>query len=858
MSDDNNNLNITISGTDDLTPTMQAAIDSVNSLSENVQGLTDQYSNNSGGAGELNAGLINLEAGVELVKTGIELLSQAYEVLSEQVAKAIEASSAYETASNKVDGALVSTGQYTEEARVQLQLFAEEQEKLTGTAASTTLGITAQAVQMGMSTDRAEEMVQAAQKLSVVTGQDLNSAFNQLAGSLAGQTRGLAKVLPQIKDFSAGQLKAGDAIDLVNQQLSAQFELYEGSYSAGVSRAQGSIESLYKAFGDVITQNPAVKAVIDQLASLLQGFSGYITANKAEISSWVTDGILKMVDAAAFLNVAFDDIYRGGVIAFNGINGALQTLALGVVSVVDGPFALLYKALSYLPGEQGQKFQAMSDQIGQHMVEMSNNIQQSATNIDTAMAGQTTASKAVENGLISLRASVEGATAADQKHKEAIDAKNVSMSTANAQTKQLMGGYGEYEVGTLAQRNALDGQEADRAADYKKFEDYYNQKINTAVTKEAEQAQKVEAFKASLNKGGAGSGQATQEAKADQAAQAVKQQRLKTELDEELITQEQYQQLSLQSQQTYEQDQLKIAQAAEMDKEKDLQGTYAGLQKQQELEKQQDDLASAQRVNRLKAENATDNQIAQAQAQAKLQQDARANSETAAYYAKQATMEKQAGNTFASFLDTMKEKQVQEGTVMGTLHAVQQSDYYKTEETMLTNLSSLRSSKSREAFSIGQKAAIAQATVNTFMSATEAYASLASIPYVGPILGAAAAAAAVAAGFVNIQQISSQSFQAHGGMDEVPQSGDNQSFTLSAGERVVQPTANKDLTDFLAQQKNGGTTNNSNASNYAITVNYTGTASSSDANGLAQTIVQQIRLMSERGNPVINSKGVYS
>lgn len=49
--------------------------------------------------------------------------------------------------------------------------------------------------------------------------------------------------------------------------------------------------------------------------------------------------------------------------------------------------------------------------------------------------------------------------------------------------------------------------------------------------------------------------------------------------------------------------------------------------------------------------------------------------------------------------------------------------------------------------------ASAQALVQAFLSANEAYASMASIPYVGPVLGAAAAAAALASGFAQVRQI---------------------------------------------------------------------------------------------------------
>lgn len=48
--------------------------------------------------------------------------------------------------------------------------------------------------------------------------------------------------------------------------------------------------------------------------------------------------------------------------------------------------------------------------------------------------------------------------------------------------------------------------------------------------------------------------------------------------------------------------------------------------------------------------------------------------------------------------------------------------------------------------------------------------------------------------------------QFHGGVDELPSSYDNKSFVLKAGERVVQPEANKKLTKFLDTQDKGGST----------------------------------------------------
>lgn len=57
---------------------------------------------------------------------------------------------------------------------------------------------------------------------------------------------------------------------------------------------------------------------------------------------------------------------------------------------------------------------------------------------------------------------------------------------------------------------------------------------------------------------------------------------------------------------------------------------------------------------------------------------------------------------------------------------------------------------------VGKAVAIAQTTIDTYKSATAAYSALAGITIVGPVLGALAAAAAVAAGLSNVKKIASQ------------------------------------------------------------------------------------------------------
>ena len=72
------------------------------------------------------------------------------------------------------------------------------------------------------------------------------------------------------------------------------------------------------------------------------------------------------------------------------------------------------------------------------------------------------------------------------------------------------------------------------------------------------------------------------------------------------------------------------------------------------------------------------------------------------------------------------------------------------------DVAQLAKASGEEGFAIYKAAAIAQAVIGTYSSAVKAYESLAGIPVVGPVLGAAAAATAVAFGLQQVAAIRAQ------------------------------------------------------------------------------------------------------
>jgi len=99
------------------------------------------------------------------------------------------------------------------------------------------------------------------------------------------------------------------------------------------------------------------------------------------------------------------------------------------------------------------------------------------------------------------------------------------------------------------------------------------------------------------------------------------------------------------------------------------------------------------------------------------------------------------------------------------------------------NLSSLMKTKNKEMFNIGKAAAIAQATINTYTAATAAFKAMAGIPP-APVWGIAAAASAVVAGMVNVNNIANTQFQAAEDGGIIPASAEG--TLIKAGEKNKQ------------------------------------------------------------------------
>lgn len=149
---------------------------------------------------------------------------------------------------------------------------------------------------------------------------------------------------------------------------------------------------------------------------------------------------------------------------------------------------------------------------------------------------------------------------------------------------------------------------------------------------------------------------------------------------------------------------------------------------------------------------------------------------------------------YFSRIQILREQNViNEQTASDAIRAIKQAEldfYLSRTATALGTASQLMQTNNKKAFEVGRAAAIGEAIVNTYTSATAAYKSAAAIPYVGWILGPAAAAGAIAAGMAQVSAIRSQQMPAYrtGGEYTVGGNGgvDSQTvaFRATPGERI--------------------------------------------------------------------------
>lgn len=173
---------------------------------------------------------------------------------------------------------------------------------------------------LGLSEEQIVATSNAAMQLSAALGMDLDSATKNLAKTYGGLTGELGESIPALKGLTAEQLRAGAAIDFVNQN-------YQGFAETAAATGAGPLLQLKNQLGDIAEQLGVVLMPIMQDAvELLQRFADWLQTLSPATLRWVA-----------------------GIGAFAAALGPVLTIGGKVVSGLSTVFAIMPTLMSNIP-----------------------------------------------------------------------------------------------------------------------------------------------------------------------------------------------------------------------------------------------------------------------------------------------------------------------------------------------------------------------------------------------------------------------------------------------------------------------------------------------------------------------------
>lgn len=229
-----------------------------------------------GGIGKLKTGLLAFAAPIAGVVAGFA-----------SIRKAISESIEGETTLNALRVALASTGEASEEALTKVTRFSQKLSDLTGIDDDVINGQIALAKSFGITNDQAQDLVLAATRLSVVTGQDVDSAIKQLGGTFDGSIGKLGNLGSAYRGLTKEQLRAGEVVKKVNEEFKGSEKTIGDSFAGSLNKATNAINDLFKAVGDNVTQDSNFKTLINEFTSFIKDITPAISA----IASFIVKAI---------------------------------------------------------------------------------------------------------------------------------------------------------------------------------------------------------------------------------------------------------------------------------------------------------------------------------------------------------------------------------------------------------------------------------------------------------------------------------------------------------------------------------------------------------------------------------------
>ena len=148
-----------------------------------------------------------------------------------------------------------------------LTKFASDLQALTGIGDDTTIALQSMLISTGRTADETMRIIKLAADYSAATGKSFQSSVEQINKTFGGSARQLGQLFPELKDLSEEELKAGDALEILEQKFGGFSEKLANTAATSIAKFNESWGDMKEALGEAIM--PAVQPILENLVKFL-------------------------------------------------------------------------------------------------------------------------------------------------------------------------------------------------------------------------------------------------------------------------------------------------------------------------------------------------------------------------------------------------------------------------------------------------------------------------------------------------------------------------------------------------------------------------------------------------------------
>lgn len=423
-----------------------------------------------------STGILDIFAGnlaANLAIKGFEALTGAAKSMFDVfVVDGVKGAAAAQDALNNLNSALASTGIYTPEVSAEIVTFAEELQALTRVEDDVIIKNAALIQNLAqLDKDGLQRTTKAAVDLAAgLAGKGLSveAASEALAKAANGNVTALQKMGIQFQKGANDAQTFENVLSAVEQRFGGQAQRAVLTFSGAVDQAKNNFGNWTEEIGNLIVQNPAIIAAINQTSAAFVALTSATKESGPSLSEDIAQGFVVIIQSSVGLIATFDVILRATFALFDGLKVAFN----GIGVIVNG-------LLSLFSDEAEIAFQHFKDEALQAVNDVNAAFTKDTTlsNLGVMLAG---IGEAAEQGLEKLRAGADSTVQPINNARGAV--KGLSDETVAAHDRLrsfAMDLVKQAESSQVASENALTAVRARIDGEIAEDQRLYDQKLIT-------------------------------------------------------------------------------------------------------------------------------------------------------------------------------------------------------------------------------------------------------------------------------------------------------------------------------------------------------------------------------------------